>query len=129
MPVAVTAAEIANRWRPLTDAEAATIGGKSEDAWTRILASVPGIEAHLEAADVSEATVKSVMISMIVRVLKNPDSARTIQQSIDDSSESRTLDNAVSTGELYLTDFEIGLLTPATSIPSYGMYVIGLGEP
>lgn len=129
MPVAVTAAEITHRWRPLTDAEAATIGGKSEDAWTRIVGTVPGIEENLTAGTVAEATVKSVMISMIVRVLKNPDSVRTVQSSIDDYNGSRTLDNAVSTGELYLTDFEIGLLTPATGIPSYGMYVIGLGGP
>lgn len=129
MPVAVTPADIEGRWRPLTTAETATIPGKSEDAWTRIVATVPALEEHLAAELVSEATVKSVMVSMIVRVLKNPDSVRTHQESIDDSSESRTLDSAVSTGELYVTDYEIGLLTPATGVPSYGMYVVGLGGP
>lgn len=127
--VAVTAQQIENRWRPLTPAEATTVPGKSEDAWTRILATVPGIEEHLSTGAVAEATVQSVMVSMIVRVLKNPDSVRTHQQSIDDANESRTLDSAISTGELYLTDYEIGLLTPATGIPVHGMYVIGLGGP
>lgn len=131
MPVAVTPAEIEGRWRPLTTAEAATIPGKSEDAWTRIVATVPGITDHLAATPplVEEAVVRSVMVSMIVRVLKNPESVRTHQQSIDDANESKTLDNAISTGELYLTDYEIGLLTPSAGVPSYGMYVIGLGGP
>ncbi len=127
--VAVTAQQIENRWRPLTPAEATTVPGKSEDAWTRIVATVPGIEEHLSTGAVAEATVQSVMVSMIVRVLKNPDSVRTHQQSIDDANESRTLDSAISTGELYLTDYEIGLLTPAGPVPDYGVYVIGLGGP
>lgn len=129
MPVAVTQADIERVWRPLTAAEAVTVQGKSEDAWARIVATVPATEEHLTEARISEATVRSVMVSMIVRVLKNPDSVRTVQSSIDDYNGSRTLDNAVSTGELYLTDFEIGLLTPAAGIPSYGIYVIGLGGP
>ena len=129
MAVSVSQYDIERRWRPLTTTEAATIQGKSDDAWTRIVATIPGIEANLATAAVTEATVKSVMVSMIVRVLKHPDSARTVQQSIDDSSESRTLDQAVSSGELYVTDYEAGLLTPSTGIPTYGMYVVGLGGP
>lgn len=127
MPVEVTPKHIEDEWRPLTLAESQTITGKAAAAWTRIVAIVPGIEDNVASGDVSEDTVRSVMVSMIVRVLKNPESIRTHQQSIDDSSESRTLDNSVSTGELYLTDFEIGLLTPAAGVPQYGMYVLGLG--
>lgn len=129
MTLSVTAQDIESEWRPLTPAEAQTLAGKSTAAWTRIVALVPGIEDNIDAGLVSQDTVKSVMASMIVRVLKNPDSVRTVQSSIDDYNGSRTLDNTVSSGELYLTDFEIGLLTPTPGVPSYGMYVIGLGGP
>lgn len=127
MVIQVTAADIQNQWRPLTTDEAATIAGKSVSAWTRILAAVPSIEAKITAGTVAEATVKDVMVSMIVRVLKNPESARIKSEAIDDHSESWTLDNAVSTGELYLTEFELGLLNPVGSVPSYGIYTVGLG--
>lgn len=127
MAVSVTADEVGGAWRPLTTEEATGIETKSARAWTRLAAVVPALEKNLEADLVREETVKDVMVSMIVRVLKNPESVRTVAESIDDGSESRTLDNSISTGELYVTDFEIAMLTPQSELPSYGLYTIGLG--
>ena len=129
MPVAVTPENIEQEWRPLTASERNTISGRSAAAWTRIVALVPDVEESLRSGAVTEETVRSVMVSMIVRVLKNPDSVRTHQESIDDSSESWTLDHSVSTGELYLTEFEMSLLTATTRVPVNGMYIVGLGGP
>lgn len=129
--VAVTADDIENQWRPLKAAEARVVSGKSADAWTRILAHPRSrdIEDKLSVVPqvVAEATVKSVMVSMIVRVLKNPDSHRQISKSADDWSKSATLDKSVSTGEMYLTDYELDLLDPPPLIPEYGAYVVSLG--
>lgn len=129
--VSVTVEQIENEWRPLKASEKATIPGRSAAAWTRILAHPRGrdVEDKL-AADppvVTEATVQSVMISMIVRVLKNPESARTVSKSHDDWSKALTLDSSVSTGELYLTDYELDLIDPPPMYPEYGLYVIPLG--
>ena len=132
MPVAVTQPDIERVFRPLTEDEAATVAGRSDRAWLRILSRVPDIETRLSivppatAPVLSEAVVKDVMVSMIERVLKNPESARTRSESIDDHSDSITLDASVSSGELYLSDEEYALLVPAVA-PVYGMYVVGLG--
>ena len=127
MAVSVEPADIESVWRPLTAAEDAIIPGLSDHAWIRIKAGVPGIEDNLAASSVSEATLKSVMVSMILRVLKNPDSARQISKSADDWSKSLTLDEVISSGELYLSEAERLLLLPPTETPNYGMYVVPLG--
>lgn len=127
--VSVTFSDIENEWRPLSAAERTTIPGKSATAWTRIKADTRDIEDKLGVVPqvVSTDTVKSVMVSMIVRVLKNQDSARQISKSADDWSKSVTLDNSVSSGEMYVSGYEHGLLNPFTGVPDYGIYVIGLG--
>lgn len=129
MQVSVTQADIEKVWRPLTTEEGALVPGLSNRAWLRIWARFPDIEAN--TAPVPPATeplvsmdlVADVMASMIVRVLKNPDSVRS--DSID--GDTTTLDAAISSGEMYLTADEIALLTPAPTVPVYGMYVVGLG--
>lgn len=129
--VTVTAQEVANQWRPLSPAENAVVAGLTEQAWVRLLAHprLRDLEAKL-AADpptVREATVKSVLASMIIRVLKNPDSARQISKAHDDWSRSQTLDSSISTGELYVNDYELNLLDPPPEYPEHGMYVMSLG--
>lgn len=129
MQVVVAQADIEKVWRPLTADEIVLIPGLSNRAWIRIQARFPDIEAN--TAPISPATeplvsvdlVADVMASMIVRVLKNPDSVRS--DSIDDHMT--TLDVAISSGEMYLTAEEVDLLTPRPAVPSYGMYVMGLG--
>lgn len=133
MQASVTAEDIESVWRPLTPAESAVIGGLSTSAWVRVAATVPGIETYMDVLPPATAplvpleTVQDVMVSMIIRVLKNPESARIINQSIDDYTDGRTLDSAISSGELYVSDFERQMLTPAPIAPTYGMYVVGLG--
>lgn len=128
MPVSITKADIEGVWRPLKPAEELTLAGKSNSAWIRIVGAVPDIEAKLGAVPqlVSDAVVREVMTSMIIRVYKNPDSVRTFGEGIDDRTESTTLDNTVSSGEMYITDAELAMLRPA-AVPAYGMYVVGLG--
>lgn len=123
MPVSVTQADIEKVWRPLTAEEAAVIPGLSGRAWIRIVAKLPDVYE----SGVHEDVIKDVMASMIIRVLKNPDSARVISESIDDSTDSRTLDSAISSGEMYVSTEELAMLTPAPEVPFYGMYVLGLG--
>ncbi|WGM21859.1 hypothetical protein QEH68_06710 [Paenarthrobacter sp. OM7] len=126
--VVVEQSDIESEWRPLTAAQAATVEGKSGKAWRLILAE-PGlsVEEHLDANLISRETVKDVMTSMIIRVLKNEDSARSISKSADDWTKTLTFDSSVSTGEMYLNDNERRLLTPPREAPEYGMYVVSLG--
>jgi hypothetical protein len=121
--VAVTKTDIEKVWRPLTEQEANVVAGLSDRAWLRIVAKLPDVYE----SGIGEAIIQDVMVSMIIRVLKNPDSARVISESIDDSTDSRTLDSAISSGEMYVSADELAMLTPAPVAPLYGMYVIGLG--
>lgn len=123
MQVSVTKADIEKVWRPLTTEETTVVPGLSDRAWIRIVAKLPDVYE----SGIDEAIIQDVMVSMIIRVLKNPDSARIISESIDDSTDSRTLDSAISSGEMYVSADELAMLTPAPIAPIYGMYVIGLG--
>lgn len=133
MQISVEQSDIEQVWRPLTAGEAALITGLSGKAWRHIKTRFPDIEitttVYPPAVEplVSPDVVRDVMGSMIIRVLKNPDSLRIRSESIDDHTDAATLDAAISSGELYLTADEVALLTPAPVVPSYGMYVMGLG--
>lgn len=133
MQITVTPADIEKVWRPLTDEEAALVPGLANRAWLRVKARFPDIEANISPAVlaaeplVSPDLVADVMGSMIVRVLKNPESLRVRSESIDDHTDAATLDATISSGEMYLTADEVALLTPAPIVPVYGMYVMGLG--
>lgn len=128
MPVSVVRTDIEQVWRPLTTEEAALVTGLSNRAWLRIVAHFPDMDANMTfvapatAPLISPELVRDVMVSMIVRVLKNPDSVRS--DSID--GDTTTLDMSISSGEMYLSSSEVALLT-ARTVPIYGMYVMGLG--
>lgn len=126
-PIEVTSGDIAGVWRPLSTAEAALVPGLSSQAWIRLLNAASALDDDLQADRVTEDEAKSAMISMIIRVLKNPDSVRQLSKSYDDWSKSQTLDSSVSTGELYVNQHELGLVTPLAEVPDYNVYVIGLG--
>lgn len=132
MPVSVTQADIEKVWRPLTSDEAVLVPGLSNRAWLRIVARFPDIDADMAPVPpatvpvVDPALVTDVMASMIVRVLKNPDSLRIRSESIDDHTDAATLDSTISSGEMYLSDEEAAMLTPRL-VPVYGVYVLGLG--
>jgi hypothetical protein len=133
MQVSVTQADIEKVWRPLTTAEAAVIPGLSNSAWIRVVGAVPGIASFVDVVApeaeplVTAEAVQDVMAHMIIRVLKNPESARIISESVDDYTSGRTLDDAISSGELYVSAFEVSMLTPAPTVPVNGLYVLGLG--
>lgn len=80
-----------------------------------------GIETRVAAGTLDEGLVKGVIEDMVIRVLSNPRALRST--SIDDYSE--TIDAAVSSGALYLSDSERALLTQRTR-PFIGSVRIGI---
>ncbi|MCO1338084.1 hypothetical protein BJH93_04120 [Kocuria polaris] len=126
-PLQLTTDDIEGVWRPLSAAEAELVPGLSKQAWIRLLDAAPALDDDLQAGTITEDAAKSAMISMIVRVLKNPESVRQLSKSYDDWSKSQTMDSSVSTGELYVNEHEFGLVTPISDVPDYNVYVMGLG--
>lgn len=106
MTVAVLPDEVAAGWRPLSDAETSVAQTQIGEALVMLSAKVPSL------ATKDEDLVKLVVKRMVLRVLKNPDGWRVEPGgSIDDYTEGGgTRDSTLSTGELYVSDYELGLL-------------------
>jgi len=126
MPVSVTPEDIAGVWRPLSEAEETIVPGLANQAWIRMLVPRPDLEAQITEGAVAAESVASAMISMIIRVLKNPDSVRQLAKSYDDWSRSQTFDSSVSTGELYVNEHELALITPRPTVQPAGAYSVSL---
>lgn len=104
MQIIVTPEDIEGIWRPLTPAEKATVNGLAQYAWLVLSHEVPGLAGRVED-DVNLADlVKFELALAIKRVLVNPDFTRQVSTTVDDSTVSRTIDQAVSSGLLYFPD-------------------------
>ena len=107
-----TALDVAAGFRPLTEAEALIVPTLLDRAEAILLASVPSLPARVSDGSLSVASVVLTEAAMVERVLRNPDGRRQGSQSIDDFTESWTIDNAVSSGALYLSEIELAMLQP-----------------
>lgn len=116
--------------RPLTNNEQRAGAKWLDDAWRKVRRNVPGVEArmglnpeqpgYLEAED-----VVGVLAWMVIRVLRNPEALR----QWSDDTYNQTVDTALSSGLLYITDDELADLLPsAPGLPLNGMYSIPLGR-
>jgi hypothetical protein len=75
---------------------------------------------HLDTEDVIQ-----VLAWMVIRVLRNPEALR----QWSDDTYNQTVDTALSSGLLYITDEELADLMPtAPGLPGNGMYSIPLGR-
>lgn len=105
-----TANDLANRsLRTLSTQELIVGSVLLDDAWNVIVSKVPSVGTRLDAtpADlIFRALVVQVQCAMVLRVLNNPDGK--LEEAGDDYRY--RLDQAVSTGALYLSDAEASLL-------------------
>jgi hypothetical protein len=100
-------------FRPLTDAEAATIDRKLAYASTLLDQAVPSLAGRLDRAEVSAELVRDVVANIVVRALRNPDGAKQKSQTIGPTSVSVTLDDRSGLGAIVVTDADIAALSPA----------------
>lgn len=107
-----TAQDVAAGFRPLTDPEALIVPTLLDRAEAILLASVPSVDARIDGGSLSVQVVVAVEAAMVERVLRNPEGRRQESQSIDDYTTSWTIDNAVSSGALYVSEAEVALLSP-----------------
>lgn len=112
MQIVVTPEDVEGIWRPLTDAEKATVGSLSRYAWLILAREVPGL-AERAATDMDlEELVRFELAMALKRVLVNPDFTRQMSTTIDDATVSRTIDQAVSGGLLYFPEATLARLRP-----------------
>ena len=113
MFIGVYPEDVAAGWRPLSATETVTAQGLITEAAVMLTISVPDLEGK------DQGIVSLVVSRMVRRVLKNPDGYRVRNESIDDYSDGGTVDSTLSTGELYVSDQELGWLgiVPASASP------------
>ncbi len=82
-----------------------------DDAWGIVQDEIPGVVRRLalEPVDPSylrKESVARVMVAMVIRVLRNPDARR----QLGEDTFQETVDQAVSSGQLYISEVERGRL-------------------
>ena len=78
-----------------------------------LLDNVPNLQARIDDGRVRSGSVQGVIEDMVIRVLRNPQALRSI--TIDDGTA--VIDQAVSSGFLYLADTELTRLKGAAVRP------------
>lgn len=111
--------------RPLSPAESLQVEAWLEDLEAQIVYRIPTFSDLVAAGTPSEAIVRAVMCTAIIRVLNNPKGLRQSTVSIDDYSRTETVDTTSSSGALYLTDGEWDLLLPATAGGAFSIRLYG----
>lgn len=103
-------------WRALSDDEIQLAASWINEASQQLRDEVPDVDGldvdeRITAGSLSAATVRSVVARMVRRVMMNPEGARQRAQSIDDYSESVTVDSSLSSGEMFISARELKRLT------------------
>lgn len=102
-------ADVARIWRPLTDDETIVALGLLGAA-SQLIVEIPAVAVRILAETVADATLRYVCAQMVQRVMLNPDRLRQFTISVDDASRSGVYDDAVTSGELMITESELDRL-------------------
>lgn len=105
--------------RVLTDLEQQQVTAWLEDLDALVRARIPDLDEQLESGEMDRSVMKLVFAQAIRRLLLNPEGLRQYTESIDDYSITKTVDSAVSSSALYLSDDEWAMLLPATADGAY----------
>lgn len=113
--------------RALTSDELRVLPAWRAQAWTILKNEAVGIDRRLADGKVDADLVKATLVAMVERKLRNPDALR--GYAVDDGQT--TIDQAISSGQLYVTPEELARLAPrlAGARPiAGGFYSVQLGR-
>lgn len=113
--------DVVSRWRPLSTQETINAQTFLDDAWVMLRRHFTDLDVDIVALIATdnalpeddrtlEAAIVRVIVTAVLRVMKNPDGLQ--QESIDDYTYKR--DEAVSAGLLYFGDDELDGLVPGS---------------
>lgn len=110
--------------RALTEFEQEQVAEWLADLSSDIRLRVPDVEARIQASEDYARTVRRVIGETVVEKLKNPEGLRQRTVSVDDYSETKTVDVANSSGRLIIRDEDWVLLLPATSGDAFSIRAV-----
>ena len=97
-------------WRPLTSDELSRAANLLDEA-SQIIMEIPMVAARITAGLVADATLKSVAVRMVVRVLLNPQRLSQFSVTVEDVTRSGTYESGlVPAGELVVSPGELDRL-------------------
>lgn len=109
----VLADDIADRWRPLSEAEAKVAATRIGDAEAELIMQLQSRGVHEAPDDDRWASVyTATVVEMVRRYLLNTEGWSSESVAIDDYREDRRRDKSDPTGLIYVTDAEISKLLP-----------------
>lgn len=111
-PVYATAAQLAEAWRPLTPDEETQATALISYVSAMLRARVRRLDEWLTDGTVDRTLVRLATMLPVKRVLMNPEAARQRSRTEGPFSESVTVDAAVSSGALYVSDADLALFLP-----------------
>lgn len=131
----VTIDDVEDRWRSLTPGEATQAQALLDFAWAVVVASVASVEDRLDDETLSRDLVVGVVVTAVLRVLKNPEGYRSETNTEGDSTWSFTREDGNASGRLFFEPGELALLEVNTepvgafTITPYGAPAGGSTEP
>ena len=123
-----TTADVVSRWRTLSTQETTNAQTFLDDAWVMLRRHFTALGVNIETLIAADAVladdVVRVMVTAVLRVMKNPDGL--VQESIDDYTYRR--DEATAAGLLYFTDPELDGLVPGSGVTGRAFMVDPLAD-
>lgn len=109
-----TPADVAAIYRVLSTEETALASGLLAAASLKLRIRVPRIDEMVAGSELLAEVAKLAVSMAVKRVLMNPDALRQYSETTGPFSESNTVDSAVSSGALYLSDADLEGLVPSS---------------
>lgn len=106
---------VARYGRTLTEGESTQVGEWLEDLSSDVRVRIPDVALRMVESTDYARLVKRVIAETIASKLRNPEGLRQRTVSIDDYSETKTVDVTNSSGRLWISDEDWSLLLPATA--------------
>lgn len=113
-------------YRTLSTEETALATGLLAAASLKLRVRVPRIDELVAGSDLLAEVAKLAVSMAVKRVLMNPDALRQYSETTGPFSESNTVDSAVSSGALYLSDADLEGLVPSAG-PVIGSVRLRMG--
>lgn len=111
--------------RTLTDSQRAQVEAWLADLEALATARMPGFITIVGGGALSLDVVRAVFSQAVRRTLLNPNGLRQESRTIDDYTESRTFDSAVSASSVGFTDEEWAQLAPASASAAFSIRPTG----
>lgn len=121
------AADLAAAWRPLTPEEQTAADALLVYASQMLRSRVSDLDERIDAGKVDRVLVRLAAILVVKRVMMNPQAARQKSRTSGPFTESITVDSAVSSGALYLSDRDVAVFLPARAEHKIGSVRLAAG--